>query len=90
MSSHYKEKEFEIIIFRPKYNIFVSIFKHVLFDVNVLKCILLRHNMWTILRLQSNKTSFLCKSNDLVVLKNKLIHVNHEMYVVWGQIHPTM
>jgi len=31
--------------------------------------VLLKHNMWMILKLQSNKTSFLCKSNDLVVLR---------------------
>jgi hypothetical protein len=39
LSSHYEEKEFEVVIFRPNYNIFVSMFKDVLFDVNVLKCI---------------------------------------------------
>jgi hypothetical protein len=44
-SSHYKEKEFGVVIFKPKYNIFVSMFKDVLFDINVLKCISLKHNM---------------------------------------------
>ncbi len=31
--------------------VLVSMFKDVLLDVNVLKCVSLRHNMWAILRL---------------------------------------
>jgi hypothetical protein len=32
LSSHNKEKEFKLVIFKPKYIIFVSMFKDVLFD----------------------------------------------------------
>jgi hypothetical protein len=31
--------------------VFVSMFKDVLLNVNVLKCVSLRHNMWAVLRL---------------------------------------
>jgi len=31
--------------------VFVSIFKDVVLDVNVLKCVSLKHNMWVVLRL---------------------------------------
>jgi hypothetical protein len=31
--------------------VFVSMFKDVLLDVNVLKCVSLRYNMWIVLRL---------------------------------------
>jgi hypothetical protein len=42
-------------------------FEDVLLNINVLKCVSLKHNMWAILRLYSEKTSFLCKGNGLVL-----------------------
>jgi hypothetical protein len=42
-------------------------FKDVLLDVNELKCVSLKHTMGAILRLYFEKTSFLCKSNDLIL-----------------------
>jgi hypothetical protein len=42
-------------------------FEDVLLNINVLKCVPLKHNMWVILRLYFEKTSILCKGNDLVL-----------------------
>jgi hypothetical protein len=45
--------------------VIVSMFKNVLLNVHVLKCVSLKHNMWVVLKLQYKKISFLCKGNDL-------------------------
>jgi hypothetical protein len=47
--------------------VLVSMFKDVLLDVNVLKCVSLRYNVWLVWRLSSKKTSILCQSNDLIL-----------------------
>jgi hypothetical protein len=47
--------------------VLISMFKDVLLDVNELKCVSLKHTMGAILRLYFEKTSFLCKSNDLIL-----------------------
>jgi hypothetical protein len=39
--------------------VLVSMFKDVLLNINVLKCVSMRHNMWIVLRLYLEKTSFL-------------------------------
>jgi hypothetical protein len=42
-------------------------FEDVLLNINVLKCVSLKHNMWAIFKVLYEKTSFICKGNDLIL-----------------------
>jgi hypothetical protein len=49
--------------------VLASMFKDKILNVDVFKCVLLRCNVWVVLKLTSKKQSFLCKGKDLVLRK---------------------